>query len=202
LATVVDIANLALSHIGEGTTVSNLTPPDATPAARHCARFYPIARDELLEQHAWTFATARQPLALLALTVAGWDYVYEAPSDMIRALEVYELGGNPNLDTPIKFDVETQTDGTRVIVTNQADAELRYIFRAVVPERFTPLFTVALSWLLASYIAGPIIKGDTGIAASKTCFTVYRERFAEAARSSANNSRQRLDHTPAWISER
>ena len=59
MASEVDICNLALSHLGDTATIASLDPPEGSAQAEHCARFYPIARDSLLEMHAWGFATSR-----------------------------------------------------------------------------------------------------------------------------------------------
>ena len=49
MASEVDICNLALGHLGDNATVASLNPPEGSVQAQHCARFYPIARDALLE---------------------------------------------------------------------------------------------------------------------------------------------------------
>ena len=56
MASEVDICNLALGHLGDNATVSSISPPEGSAQAEHCARFYPIARDALLEMHNWNFA--------------------------------------------------------------------------------------------------------------------------------------------------
>jgi hypothetical protein len=66
VASEVDICNLALGHIGDSATVSSINPPEGSAQAEHCSRFYPIARDSLLEMHNWGFATKRTNLALLS----------------------------------------------------------------------------------------------------------------------------------------
>ena len=88
MASVVDIVNLALSHLGEDATVSSIDPPEGSAEAEHAATFYPQARDAMLEMHEWRFATKRVMLALTASDTFEWAYAYALPSGMLRALAV------------------------------------------------------------------------------------------------------------------
>ena len=65
MASEVDICNLALAHLGDSATVASINPPEGSAQAEMCQRFYPIARDSLLEMHNWGFATRRKALAQL-----------------------------------------------------------------------------------------------------------------------------------------
>jgi hypothetical protein len=97
MASVVDIANLALGHIGDAATITGLYPAEGSPNAIHCARYYPIARDDLLERRRWSFATTRETLAELVLDTAGWEHTYAAPTNMLRPLDVYDPELGPTL---------------------------------------------------------------------------------------------------------
>jgi hypothetical protein len=46
MASAVDIANTALSHIGADAVVTSLSPLDGSVEAGHCARFLPSARQD------------------------------------------------------------------------------------------------------------------------------------------------------------
>src|SRR5687767_8634483 len=95
MSSEVDIANLALSHLGDEANVVAIDPPDGTVQASHCGRFYPIARDLLLEMHPWTFATRRATLAEVTNPVEDdWTYAYTLPTGCIRPLSAL-LPGQP-----------------------------------------------------------------------------------------------------------
>lgn len=203
MASEVDIVNLALGHIGEDAAVTSISPSDGSVQAMHAARFYPIARDTLLEEHAWTFATSRVNLELLDMTVDGWSYVYAYPNLVLRALEVYPAGVGPDQTNPVEFEVETLEDGTQILLTDAADAILRYVRKVTDPDKFTPLFTEVLGWLLASMLAGPILKGETGTSAAKECLKVYLARLSAATSSDANSGRRTMPEKHAvWIANR
>ena len=56
MASEVDICNMALAHFGQDASIDAIDPPDGSAEAEHASRFYPMARDALLERHAWPFA--------------------------------------------------------------------------------------------------------------------------------------------------
>ena len=76
MASDVGICNLALSRLGDAATVSSIDPPEGSTQADLCATFYPMARDSLLEMHAWAFATRRVDLSLLTAETDAWVYAY------------------------------------------------------------------------------------------------------------------------------
>lgn len=201
MASEVDICNLALAHLGDNATVASLDPPEGSPQAEHCALFYPVARDALLEQHAWKFATKRVSLAEMVGESWSWDYVYAAPTDALRLLSVLPATAASDDDTQ-DYAAETDVDGHAVILTDQADASLRYVARVTDTTTFSPLFVTALSWLLASHLAGPVLKGDAGAAMTKTCLQNFALALSTARVSDANQGRRRPEHRPAWVAGR
>lgn len=78
-----------VARIGDEANISEIDPPDGSIQAEHCARFYPIARDTLLEMHDWNFATKRVPLTPTTLpSNAGFLYAYLVPANTIRVIAV------------------------------------------------------------------------------------------------------------------
>src|SRR5436305_11802813 len=67
-----------------------------------------------------------------------------------------------NFYTPQPYEVEQDGQGNQIILTNVASPVLRYTIEVSDPTKFSGLFVMALSYLLASMLAGPIIKGDAG----------------------------------------
>lgn len=201
MASVVDICNLALARLGDDATVASVEPPEGSAQAEHCARFYPIARDSLLEMHDWKFATRRVPLALLVETSSPWAYAYVQPANTIRIVSVLPPTAGSDVETE-PYEMETVADGTVVVLTNVPNAVARYTVRVTDPTRFSPLFTDALATLLASYLAGPVLKGDAGKAEARAQLQHFQLQLGAAKVSDANQRRVELDHTPGWIAGR
>ena len=200
MASEVDICNLALSRLGDDATVASIDPPEGSAQAGYCARFYPMARDALLEMHAWGFATRTDKLAALAQAVPGWGCTYALPQSALRVLAVLPTGF-AGFEAAQGYVVAAGAGG-RVVATDQEGAYLRYVGAVVDTTLFPPLFTEALSWLLASHLAGPVLKADAGVAAARACMQGFVLAFNNAKVSDANQRQGEPVHTPAWIAGR
>jgi hypothetical protein len=193
MASEVSICNLALSHLGDEATVTSIDPAEGSQQAEHCALYYPIARNTLLELHPWSFATRRQALVELEGTAPGnWGFVYQRPNNCLRALNVFADGASTarnNLsvlrDGNIvsisgeefgeEFIEETLDGDVRVIYANVENAQLRYIRQVEDTTKYPTLVVNAIARLLASMLAGPIIKGTTGMQVGQAQLKQYYE---------------------------
>lgn len=203
MASEVDIANLALSHLGDRATVSSLYPAEGSPQAQHCATFYPIARDSLLESVSWTFATKRAALAQLTGEWSRWSYCYALPNNCLRVQAVTAEGADLNNPTDAaEFVVQTLADGTKVIYTDQAEAWATYTERVEDTQRFTPTFVMALSYQLAAMVAGPLLKGQVGAQMAQGMMRMVEYWKAQASRSDTNQQNYPTEHRPDWILNR
>ena len=222
MATEVDICNLALAHLGDDATIASLSPPEGSAQAEKAARFYPIARNTLLEMHTWNFASKRGNLALTTNSLDQWDYAYVAPADMMSPVAVISpsaqndyatrmsAGDTPGgitsnyaptivagQYTPQQFSIEGN-----LIYTNQENAMLRYQAFITDPSLFSPLFVMTLSWHLASMLAGPVIKGDQGAAEAKRCTQVMVNYLSTAKQSDNLHRDITVEHIVPWTSGR
>jgi hypothetical protein len=210
MASVIDICNLALAHIGDRANVTSIDPPEGSAQAEHCARFYPMARDVLLNMHPWSFATKRAVLADISATIvppAKWQYSYTAPGDFMKILGVYDPNAMYDENkAEYEFELSADSSGTRVIYANPEDAVVRYVAYVTDAARFPPIFTEGLAWLLASYLAGPVIKGTEGMRVSGEALKMALS-YVERARVEDANQRNRLSvrrdtrHSPSWIAD-
>lgn len=222
-----DICNLALSHIGQVANIQSINPPDASIEAQLCAQFYPMARRMAIESGCWGFSVRRTALDLLEDNPSStWMYAYSLPAGMINAISVlasdavddYVISWPVNDGylwpqgyvpvttggqyTPQPFQIETNAAGQDILYTNQQDAVLRYTVDVTDATRYTPTFIVALSHLIASYLAGPLIKGTDGVQVGSAQLAMYKQKAAEAEASDANQRRIRPNQVVPWISGR
>lgn len=201
MASEVDVCNLALARLGDEATVASIDPPEGSAQAEHCARFYPIARDALLEMHPWKFAVRRETLAALSVPSWNWAYAYAAPAGVLSFIAVLSATASSSDETQ-PFDVESDSNGAVIVLTDTEGATVRYIAHTTDTSRFSPLFIDALAWLLASHLAGPMLKGDTGAAMAKSCYQNFLVALAHARTSDANQRKVKPAHSPAWIGGR
>lgn len=226
MPSVVDICNLALAHLGDDATVASIDPPEGSSQAEHCARFYPIARDTLLQSHNWSFASKRILLSSVTNPYTMWKYAYAVPGDMMVAVAIlppdaeddYAIRPYPADRTgwgwltppmtgagtyvPQPYSIETDASGSKVIYTNQETALLRYQALVTDPTRFDPLFAVALSWHLASFLAGPVVKGTEAAAETKRCLQMAAIYVAQAKQSDSNQRNVKVEQITPWMSGR
>ena len=223
MASAIDICNLALGHLGDTATVSSIDPPEGSAQAEHCARFYPIARDSLLEMHLWNFSVRRVALAQVTNNWTEWTYAYMVPADVNNIIAVLApdapndystfvspIDGVPfyaptvaaAMYTPQQYTVESMADGTSILYANQSNAVLRYTSFITDTTKFSPLFIVTLSWHLASMLAGPLIKGDAGAAEAKRCQGMMTSYLTEAQMSDSNQRNIKPEHVVNWMSGR
>lgn len=226
MSSAVDICNLALGHLGDNATVSSIDPPEGSAQAEHCKRFYPIALNSLLEMHYWNFSMKRVTLPQVQNTWPEWQYAYAIPGDCLNAISVlppdaaddYSTKFSPT-DTPAfahnyspmiaagryvpqPYTIELNEANQQVILTNQANAVLRYTKYVTDTTTFSPLFVMTLSWHLASMLAGPIIKGDQGAAEAKRCSSMMAAWMAQAETSDAVQRNIKVEHIVPWTSGR
>ena len=204
----VDICNLALANIGETAKVTSIDPPDGSAQASLCATFYPLARDSLLQMGYWSFAIKRKALVAVDNPRTEWQYAYAVPADASGIIAVTPPDASNDyieygMDVPQKFVIETDIHGKRVLYTNQKDAHVRYNAKIVDTTLFSTIFTISLSWHLASMLAGPIIKGDVGAAESKRCAQVASAYMMQAkTHDTTTQAEIKPPHTPSWINWR
>jgi hypothetical protein len=204
VASDVDVCNLALSHLGNEALVQTITPPDGSAEADYCAKFFPVARDMMLEQFPWNFNTRRASLALISENTSGaWAYTYAVPNLMLKAWAVYLPDEIDDLNNQ-PFIQETDSNGTPVIYSNVEDAVLKYGVRVTDTAKFSPLAVLACSRHLASFLAGPIIKGQTGakIAEEQLKLAYAATMNAQASDAAGNFTDTPRTNVPASIAAR
>lgn len=204
MASDVDICNLALAHLGDEANVVCIDPADQSAQAQYCARFYPLALSMVLTDHNWGFATRTVPLAQIACDNQLWPYCYRLPSDFnnVNALYNSDATDDVNHGSQQEFSVEINLAGEQVIYTRQSFAMLKYTAMVSNSAQFSPAFIEALSWRLASMLAGPILKGDVGVSAAKSLMQDYKIALANAALSDTQDRKVVVRHTPSGIAAR
>lgn len=198
MASVPDLCNTALSHLGAEAVVSSISPPDGSAEAGYCARFYPLARQLALTSANWQFAKARVLLAELVNDSTEWAYKYQLPSDCLHPRKV--LTGDV-YDNPERGGATFEVEGD-ALFTNQPEAVLIYTVDVTDTSKFPADFTMALGQLLAGYLAGPIIKGVEGMRVGEAWLQRGTAALARAFAREANGSKESAEHTPAAIKAR
>lgn len=123
--------------------------------------YYPICRQELLDdEHQWSFAVASIPLNVDAGYTA--KIAYTLPSDIIKTFQ---------LESGERFYIEGDH-----LFTNDPAPILRYVRDIKDLARLPPSFKIALSYLLAARIAGPLSQSEEKQTAMLKLFESEKEK--------------------------
>lgn len=189
----VQIANMALSHVGTKSSIESLD--ENSPEAKACKLWYQLSLEQALEGFDWSFARKRQALALDGEDPPEeWSYRYQYPSDCVRFRHIWNPAG-PDADA-VPFEVETNSNGTRTILTHMVDAIGVYTMLLDNPASYTPMFVEALSRSLAHHIAFTIT-GDLKVKSEQA--QGFQAIIAAATASNANERVGRPPRDAEWI---
>jgi hypothetical protein len=179
------ICNQALGKLGARRVIDL---DEESNEARACRLHYAETRDEVLRHHRWNFAIHRETLSQLATPpVFGWAFQYQLPEDCLR---LFELNGWDVARRPGFWEIEG-----RVLLTNEGEAQVRYISRVTDCNKFDALFIEALALKLASKIARPI----NGSAEMSGEFLTEYEKVTGGRARRTDAFEGRPLRAPAWM---
>lgn len=145
MASVVDIANLALLRVG---AESILSLDDATERARACKLAWPFVRQSVLRWHSWNPPTTRATLpALVAVPVWDWDAQFQIPADCLRVLEVDAS--------------EWVLEGRAILCDEGTSLNIRYIRDETDTTQYDSLLTELMAQKLALEICERVTNSHT-----------------------------------------
>lgn len=214
MASTIDICNLALFRIGQRGNLASIDPSESgSPLSEACANFFEIAKNDFLEAFPWSFAVRRAALSKLASAPIGYSAAYRLPSDCLRVIQLLYIQDESagyldrlcrrhaqrRLDLA-EWDVE-QVDGIPALLTDAAPDAVRYISTKVDVNKLTPLAADALSWLLASHLAGYILQGDAGMQQAQKCMQFYSATVDSAIKADQERQRKRPHYTTPFVED-
>lgn len=145
------IANLALSHIGQS-RIESLS--EESTEARWANELYPIARDYVTEHPSLIWRHAKRTLTLETADNDRDDdfaYAYTRPSDCLLFRYILSSSGAFDPRYPIRFECEGA-----VIYTDESLARGVYTRQQTDVTLFVPSFTDAVGWYLAHLLVQPL----------------------------------------------
>ena len=211
-STVTQICNLALAHLGDHGSITSIAPPDGSAQSILCDRYYPLARDALLELRPWSFAEKSVAPEAVTSARSEWQYAYLPPADRLKTFAVgppgfsaeYLMSRTNPASVGVPFKEALDATDRLLIYTNQQDAVIRYNKRVTDADLFTSQFKVALTYKLAAMLAGPLVKGIEG---AKLAEMLENKALAEMGMAAASDGDQeqidpRATYKPNWIARR
>lgn len=190
----VQICNMALSHVGARAKIESLG--EKSEEAVQCSIWYEFSLKQALEAADWNFARKRLTLVLhsQAAPEGQWSFRYVYPTDCVKAREIENPLG-PDADA-VPFEVETDDNGAKSILTDLEDAKLIYTYMQNNENQYSPLFVELLSWILASKIAFTLT-GKRSVMID--AIAVAKDLTLVAPSSSLNEAVRRKPREAEWI---
>ena len=154
------IFNISLNILGVSMPLENANSTDNRAILLN--NYYELARDYVLKDFDWNFASSFKELTLCEKQndLTKYKFCYDYPNDCVCARDVFQKGSF----TQQKFAISSLADGSTVILTDIEKPILRYTKRVEKEVFFSCEFAMALAYYLASLtanvIVGSIQKGE------------------------------------------
>lgn len=152
------LANMAIAHCGISQTITNIDATDETTTeADQFNIFYPTVLQAVYTKYKPDFPVKQATLSLIQENPnLTWSYEYQYPSDCLVALGLTD-GSRLGVDTFAELPYVVANNGSdKVIWTNEDTISLDYLSDFTVLEKVGAEFALALSYIIAGYIAPSI----------------------------------------------
>lgn len=199
MASSTQIANMALRHLGNAKQIATLT--ENSEEATACNAFYDIALEDTLREFAWPFATKIASLGLITEDPNDeWQYEYSVPSDCLCFRRVLSGTRNDSRQSRSPYRI-VYGDASTSIYSNVEDAEGEYTVYVDDTGRFSPDFTLALSYKLAALIA-PAVTGGDPFKLGERALKMWDYQISKAASKAFNEEQAEEDPQAEFIRAR
>ena len=189
------IYNITLNILGVSTPLENSDFDDNRAILLN--NYYELARDYVLKDFDWNFASCFKKLSLCGegIEESCYKYCYDYPNDCICARDVFSKD-----DFVLKkFSINALKDGSKAILTDAEDAVLRYTKRIDKEVFYSAEYTMALSYYLASLtsnvISGSLQKGELA-------YEKYKQILKHAKLINASEGAENLVDDTTYIDSR
>lgn len=190
----VQICNMALGFLGHKRFITSLG--ESSVEARILNMYFAAARDDVLQEHEWNFATKDASLAPIDEAIEGWSYLYARPPG---CLYIRSIHAQASLVKAEFEEVQSPSTNQRAIATDMAAAFCRFTVSVTDPNLFTPNFTMALAYKLA-IMASKSITGSNE--PGNACIPLYRELLQRAKTANRSEKKSKQDTESSFINAR
>lgn len=190
----VDIANMALGHLGKEAIVSL---SENSTEARTASFWYDKAARTALGRSTWTFA--RSILTLSALTndyEERWAYKYDIPASaakIVRLIPASDPRGEVNA-APLPY----QRIGA-ALYCNDSPAKADVVTSNTTPTNWSDDFALAASYLLAMHMAPKLTRKSSYVS---DMYNLYNEQIGRAAEHDAAQEPNYYAYASEYLEDR
>jgi hypothetical protein len=184
-----ELSNLALNHLNISVSISDMD--ENSKEAKACKRWLPFVKSELLVMAKPRFAKVINDLALVEENPNDkWSYSYRYPSTCVHAIKIPYFAANSVIfdqrdldavnivDAQQSFDTGFDSEGM-LIFSNVDGASLEFISNEFPSANYPIKYAMALTYLLAFYVAGSLVAGDAEQVKTNV-YSLFEKKLAEA----------------------
>lgn len=188
--TKTQICNMALFHLGTSKEIANVdSSSETSEEARTMRVFWDTAKEKILGEFPWTFATKVSALGQVEEDPTDeWGYSYTYPSDAVAIRKIQSGLRMDHRQSVIPYQI-AQDNNVKLIYTDLEEAIAEYTCNLTETSLFTAEFCIALSYLLAHYAAAKLSKGDP-MKMKNDMLILYKIALAEAKSKSLNEEQR------------
>ena len=185
------ISNMALRHLGATKPIADIET-EASSEASACRVFYPLCIEESQRDFAFYFTTRIAALALVEEDPNDeWAYSYRYPSDCMMFKRILSGTRNDSRQSKVPYKLIQDDEGT-LILTDKEDAECEFSKLNDSPQGLPRDYIMAVSFLLASYIAPSVTKGGDAAKLGELAGARYLASIEKARANSLNEQQDEL----------
>lgn len=189
------IFNITLNILGVSMPLENANSTDNRAILLN--NYYELARDYVLKDFDWNFASTFKELALCENPISQYQYkyCYNYPNDCICARDIFQK----NTFVLNKYSISSLSTGQKVILCDVENAVLRYTRRVEKEIYFSCEFAMALAYYLASLtsnvLVGSLQKGEIA-------YEKYNQLIKRAKVLNAQEGIETLDDELTYLDSR
>jgi hypothetical protein len=192
VASVVNVYNMALGHLGSSGTIASTT--EKSTEAHVCNTFWESTLNATLRDFRIPEAIRFKTLSLVEEDpTEEWGYSYDYPNDVLSVRRILSGIRNDSNDSRVPYRQAQDSNSRQLIYTDAADAVAECSMKVTNLSLLPDDVILALSLRLASYIAPVITKGDPFKLGIRS-FQLYSVHVTRANANSLNS--QQPDQPP------
>lgn len=194
------VANFALRHLGVSKTIQNITTEQSEEATA-VRDFIDFAKEEVLRDFPHPFTTEQATLGLASSNpTTEYGYSYQYPSNCARFRRILSGVRNELRKERVHYRIYKGSSG-KLIYTDQPSAVGEYSVIETETARWPIDLIMALSLLLASYIAPSVTDGDP-FKLGERAMRLYVVSKTKAESNALNEEQSEEDPQSEFINER
>lgn len=185
-----DVANLALSALGQGKEIQNLETEN-TAEARAIRRVYDDCVEKTFRDFPWPFATRIGALELVEENPnREWSFSYRKPSGTVFFRRILSGSRNDSSTSAVAFRIISDANGDLILTDmEEAEGEWTYLIDSV--DKWPADFRAAVAYRIAAEVAPRITAGDP-FKLGQRAISFYNAELSKAQANAGNEERPDL----------